>query len=57
MCVMTRLFREHCVQSLLRRDIAESSRQIKHLIVILVPASKRKFVPEKVPKSGQNGTI
>ena len=45
MCVMMRLIRVECVQTLVRRNKAESSYELKHIKVNLVPVKERINVP------------
>jgi hypothetical protein len=45
MCVMTRLIWSQCVQTWVRRNAVESSPNIKHIKVNLVPAQERRNLP------------
>jgi hypothetical protein len=42
MCVMTRLIWSQCVQTWVRRNTVESSRNLKHIKVNLVPGEERR---------------
>jgi len=49
MCVMTRLIWSQCVQTLVRRNTVESSRNLKHIKVNLVPDQERINPPVRTP--------